>query len=219
MEYNGYDQKFEAGGIRIYQADCMKMLPQVPDKYYNLCICDPPYGINAPNMQMGHAPNREGNGQYPGESTAVKNRLQRLNGGGGKLKDRLLNRSKIEWDYEKPSPEYFLELRRVSANQIIFGGNYFDLGPTRCFVCWNKLQPWENFSQCEMAWTSFDSPAAMFDYSNTGGNTRQYEKKIHPTQKPIALYQYLSGGIGSKPFFLLEANNANPLRLRMQRTF
>jgi site-specific DNA-methyltransferase (adenine-specific) len=177
--------------INLYNQDCMIAMDAMPDKAYNLAIVDPPYGINAPNMQMGNAPNRKGKGQYPGESAAVKLRKGRLNQGAGKLKDRALQMMPVKWDYEKPSPKYFKELRRVSINQIIFGGNYFDLGPTRCFVCWNKLQPWENFSQCEMAWTSFDSPAAMFDYSNTGGNIKAFEKKIHPTQKPVALYQYL----------------------------
>lgn len=160
-----------------YNMDCMEAMKQFPDKYFELAIVDPPYGIDAGNMQMGSAPTRKGNNQYPGESTAVK------------LKKGRLNTSKIDWDCEKPSAEYFAELKRVSINQIIFGGNYFDLGPTRCVICWNKMQPWENFSQWEMGWTSFDKPAALFSYSNTGG--ANLETKIHPTQKPIALYKWL----------------------------
>lgn len=70
------------------------------------------------------------------------------------------------------------------------GGNYFDLPPTRCVVVWDKMQPWENFSQVEIAWTSFDYPAKLFQYCNAGGQ-RDGEKKIHPTQKPIALYDYI----------------------------
>ena len=89
-----------------------------------------------------------------------------------------------EWD-KAPSHEFFEELKRVSKHQIIWGGNYFDLPPTRCFVCWDKVQPWENFSQVEYAWTSFDYPSKIFKYDNrTGG-------KIHPTQKPTELYRYL----------------------------
>ena len=65
------------------------------------------------------------------------------------------------------------------------GGNYFDLPPTRCFICWDKMQPWENFSQVEYAWTSFDSPAQLFRFDNRTGD------KIHPTQKPVALYAWL----------------------------
>lgn len=84
-----------------------------------------------------------------------------------------------------PPHEYFEELFRVSKNQIIWGGNYFDLPPCRCFVCWDKLQPWENFSQAEFAWTSFDKPAKVFRH------TSRIKGKWHPTQKPIELYSYL----------------------------
>ena len=124
-----------------------------------------------------------------GDSTAAKLRKGRLNSGGGKLKNRLLNQSSIGWDDEVPTDEYFAELFRVSKNQIIWGGNYFNLPPSRCVICWDKCQPWENFSQWEMAWTSFDKPAALFSYSNTGGANA--ERKIHPTQKPVALYGWL----------------------------
>ena len=94
-----------------------------------------------------------------------------------------------DWDCEKPSVEYFEQLFRVSKNQIIWGGNYFDLPPTRGFAVWNKNQPWDNFSQAEFAWTSFDCPAKLFTYSNRGGSNE--EKKIHPTQKNVALYKWL----------------------------
>ncbi len=68
------------------------------------------------------------------------------------------------------------------------GGNYFDLPPTRGFIIWNKNQPWDNFSQAEFGWTSFDCPAKVFTFSNRGGTNE--EKKIHPTQKPIELYDF-----------------------------
>lgn len=178
----------------LYNMDCMEGMKLFPDKYFQLAIVDPPYGINAPNMNMGSNTNRGGrdkNGekQYPGISTAEKLRKGRLNAGAGKLKNRALNKMPIAWDYEKPTPDYFKELFRVSQNQIIWGGNYFDLPPTRCIVCWDKCQPWENFSQWEMAWTSFDKPAALYRLSNTGG--ANFEKKIHPTQKPVKLYEWL----------------------------
>lgn len=178
------------GNITLYNCDCMDYMATCRDNEFDLAIADPEYGINAPNMQMGHAPNRKGKGQYPGESTAVKLK-GRLNSGGGKLKDRILNKSKISWDNEKPKPEYFKEIFRISKNQIIWGGNYFtdNLQESRCWICWDKIQPWENFSQFELAWTSFDKPAAMYRYSNTGGANK--EKKIHPTQKPVKLYEWL----------------------------
>jgi site-specific DNA-methyltransferase (adenine-specific) len=176
------------GNASLFNIDCMVLMSSLPDKHFDLAIVDPPYGINATVMSMGQNLNRN-DGWQRDESTAVKMRKGRLNSGGGKLKNRLLNTSDIDWDCEPPSPEYFKELFRVSKNQIIWGGNYFDLPPTRCVVCWDKCQPWENFSQWEMAWTSFDRPASLFSYSNTGGANK--DKKIHPTQKPVALYEWL----------------------------
>lgn len=173
---------------QLININCMTAMKHVPDKYFQLAIVDPPYGINAPNMSMGSNKSRKGDG-YPSISTAEKNKKGRLNQGAGKLKDRAIQKMPIVWDYQKPTQEYFDELFRVSVNQIIWGGNYFDLPPTRCIICWDKCQPWENFSQWEMAWTSFDKPAALYRLSNTGGSNR--EKKIHPTQKPVKLYKWL----------------------------
>lgn len=157
--------------VTLLHMDCMEYMRTLPDKAFDLAIVDPPYGINAPV-------------QSP--TPTQRSRLQRLNGGGGKLKNRVLNKAKqINWDSAIPSQEYFNEIRRVSVHQIIWGGNYFPLPPTRCIICWDKCQPWENFSQWEMAWTSFDGPAALYRYDNRTGD------KIHPTQKPMALYEWL----------------------------
>ena len=143
---------------KLYNMDCMEGMAQFPDKYFELAIVDPPYGMKEHGAQ---------------------------NGGAGTLKHRVYKNGCIDrWD-TAPSKEYFDELFRVSVEQIIWGGNYFDLPPTRCVICWDKCQPWESFSQWEMAWTSFGKPAALFKFDNrTGG-------KIHPTQKPIALYEWL----------------------------
>lgn len=173
-----------------YNEDCMIGMARYPDKFFDLAIVDPPYGINAPNMQMGSTSKARIKGGVrfaPNLSTAQKLK-GRLNQGCGTLKNRSLNTMNCNWDYAKPSPEYFKELFRVSKHQIIWGGNYFDLPPTRGIICWDKLQPWDNFSQWEMAWTSFDKPAAIFRYSNTGGANA--EGKIHPTQKPVKLYSW-----------------------------
>lgn len=175
-------------GIELLNMDCMDYMRGLPDKAFDLAIVDPPYGINAANMSMGNNPNRN-DGWSRGESTAVKARKGRLNQGSGKLKGRALNTMNCDWDSAPPDQEYFHELFRVSKNQIIWGGNYFDLPPSRCVVCWDKVQPWENFSQWEMAWTSFDKPASMFRFSNTGGANAEH--KIHPTQKPRKLYEWL----------------------------
>jgi site-specific DNA-methyltransferase (adenine-specific) len=145
---------------KIFNKDCMEDLINYPDKYFDLAIVDPPYGIG-------------GNALH--SNRALK--------GAGKLKNRILNTANTKWDI-KPQPEYFEQLFRVSKNQIIWGGNYFDLPPTRCVIAWDKVQPFPNFSQIEMAWTSFNKPAKLFRFDNrTGG-------KIHPTQKPIELYNF-----------------------------
>jgi site-specific DNA-methyltransferase (adenine-specific) len=157
--------------LTITNEDCMELLKRTPDKFYDLALVDPPYGINAPKMSATPAQRKNGS--------------KRLNGGSGKLKNRVLNTSNINWDAFVPDVNYFDELFRVSKNQIIWGGNYFNLNPTRCVICWDKMQPWENFSQIELAWTSFDSPSKLFKFDNRTGN------KIHPTQKPVALYKWL----------------------------
>ena len=172
----------------FYRMDCMEGMKQIPDKYFELSIVDPPYGINAANMGMGENKNRN-DGRHREGSTAQRLKKGRLNQGAGKPKDRALQNMNCEWDFKPPDHAYFSELFRVSRNQIIWGGNYFPLPPTRGIVCWDKMQPWENFSQVELAWTSFDRPAALFRYSTTGGANR--EKKIHPTQKPVELYKWL----------------------------
>lgn len=144
----------------VYNMDCMEYMKSIPDKFFDLAVVDPPYGLDKKSTQ-----------------------------GSGKLKNRCLNRGNInKWDI-RPSKSYFKELFRVSKNQIIWGGNYFPLPPTRCFVCWDKQQVWENFSQCEFAWTSFDKPAKHVTIPNRGGQADR--NKFHPTQKPVELYAYL----------------------------
>ena len=149
------------GDIELRCQDCMEYMRGLDDGAFDLAIVDPPYGL-------------------PKDSTH----------GRGKLKHRILNAGHIQdWDVA-PSKEYFDELFRVSKHQIIWGGNYFDLPPTRGIICWDKCQPWENFSQWEMAWTSFDTPASLFRFDN---RTRD---KIHPTQKPV---DYIVGSCISTP--------------------
>ena len=141
---------------KTYNMDCMEYMKSISDKFFDLAIVDPPYGLDKKSTH-----------------------------GRGKLKNRCLNSGNIQrWD-TRPSKEYFEELFRVSKNQIIWGGNYFNLPPTRCIICWDKMQPWPNFSQIEIAWTSFNSPAKIFKYDNRTND------KIHPTQKPISLYAWI----------------------------
>ena len=169
----------------FYNADCMEAMRHFPDKFFDLAVVDPPYGISADRFSNG-----TGYKDHNGLSTAKR---LRLNNGAGKLKGRVLNQSDCSWDTKPPGKEYFDELRRVSRNQIIWGGNYFDLPPTRGIIVWDKIQPWENFSQVEMAWSSFSTPAALFRYSNTTSANADHIGKIHPTQKPVALYSWILG--------------------------
>lgn len=206
IDYKDKHEFVSDKGVRsvIYLMDCMDALKQIPDNYFDLAIVDPPYGINAPKMTMGSNVNRKGKNQYPSESTAVKVRKGRLNSGGGHMKNSTLVNPDCSWDNAVPTTDYFEQLFRTSINQIIWGGNYFNLHATRCIVAWDKLQPWENFSQWEMAWTSFDYPAPMFRLSNTGGHN--HEKKIHPTQKPVKLYEFLLNKFSENTFKIIDTH-------------
>ena len=150
---------------QIINNDCMVVMKDIPDGYFELAIVDPPYNIGGDSLHSNRA---------------LK--------GAGVLKDRVLNTFCTKWDNIAPTKEYFQELFRVSQNQIIWGGNYFDyLGRTRGFVIWDKEQPFENFSACEFAWTSFDRPSKIYREATT----RTGETKIHPTQKSVKLYKWL----------------------------
>jgi site-specific DNA-methyltransferase (adenine-specific) len=95
--------------------------------------------------------------------------------------------TKKQWDSNVPDLIYFEELKRVSKNQIIWGGNYYDLPPTQNYIVWNKLQPMDfSLAMCELAWCSIQKPIKMFTYS-----VLTERNKIHPTQKPVALYKWL----------------------------
>ena len=164
----------------FYNMDCMDGMKQFSDNYFDLAIVDPPYGIGASRYTY-----------ELGKSQLAPDKAFGSLKGSGKLKDRAINKMSTEWDKRPPSKEYFAELNRVSKNQIIWGGNYFELPPTRGIICWDKEQPFDNFSKWEMAWTSFNKPAKLFRYSNAGFQRLDKDMRIHPTQKPVALYKWL----------------------------
>lgn len=143
--------------------DCMDGMKQFPDKYFDLAMVDPPYGIDIANMNMGLGKSA----RCPKE----KNRKWK----------------KKNWDKNKPDNSYFDELFRVSKNQIIWGGNYFELPSTKCFLIWDKAEGMygRSFSECEFAWTSFNGVARIFKYAPFN------KQRIHPTQKPVALYEWI----------------------------
>jgi site-specific DNA-methyltransferase (adenine-specific) len=101
------------------------------------------------------------------------------------------NFEKKNWDKEIPDAKYFKELFRVSKNQVIFGGNYFGLPPTRCYLVWDKGEGFYNrtYAECELAWTSFNANTCKIKYDPLAKG--DYKGKIHPTQKPVALYDWI----------------------------
>ena len=136
--------------------DCMEGMKDIPDKYFELAIVDPPYGIE---------------------------RYQKKDGGNSNKIRSFGNTEK--WNNIKPTKEYFNELFRVSQNQIIWGGNNFELPTSEYFIIWDKGQMMPSFARCEYAWTSCKIPAKIYNKRSQDPN------RIHPTQKPTTLYQWL----------------------------
>lgn len=158
--------------IDFHNMDCMQGMKDFPDKYFNLAIVDPVYGCVP---QGGYMKNT-------------------INGGVARHQQYNL----ALWQQAKTGKEYFKELFRVSKNQIIWGGNYFSKEIDRnsvCWIVWDKKKPEGiTFADAELAWTSFDTKVRIFRYAWNGmiqENMKEKEEKIHPTQKPVALYTWL----------------------------
>jgi site-specific DNA-methyltransferase (adenine-specific) len=146
---------------KIFNEDCMIGMARYPDKYFDLAVVDPPYNI-ASQQKRG-----------------VGSRIDKT----GKMN---------EWNFKTPDPLYFNELFRVSRHQIIWGANnYYGLPTTEYFCIWNKKQTVENFASAEYAWVSpsLRKPAKVFEYGIHQHNADI--TRIHPTQKPVALYQWI----------------------------
>jgi site-specific DNA-methyltransferase (adenine-specific) len=149
---------------KSFNVDCLEFMAGVADKFYDLAIVDPPYGIERfKNVTT-----------TPSSKDVHAKRFQRM---------ETVNN-------HKPSDEYWSELFRVSKNQIVWGANNFKLPPSEYFLCWNKQQAMPNFATLEYAWVSMGlkKPAKLFTYSIHKHNQVD---KVHPTQKPIKLYEWL----------------------------
>ena len=144
-------------------------LPSYPDNYFKLAIVDVPYGINE-----------------SGQTNKTRCKLAKSKDYGNK-----------NWDKSAPDKSYFDELIRVSENQIIFGANHFISKlpyDSSCWVVWNKKNGKTDFADCELAWTSFKTAVRMAEFRWHGmlqQDMANKELRIHPTQKPVKLYQWL----------------------------
>ena len=181
--------------------DCMDAMKEFPDKFFDLAVVDPPYGGGGTDTHLhGASDGRFGNkGSVFEKYRQIK--AYRTGAGHNHYDNKI-----TEWDIA-PNKEYFEELFRISKEQIIWGGNYFDLPPTRCFIVWRKLNiPLEGFSMSpvEYAWTSYNDNAKMFEaFSSSFSNT---EKRFHPTQKPVALYAWIFKNYAKPGFKILDTH-------------
>jgi len=148
-------------GINFFNVDNIEFMKATPDNFYDLAIVDPPYGIDAGNMQMGNNAKKKW--------------------------------TKKDWDKNTPTDEYWRQLFRISKNQIVWGGNYFELPITKCWIIWDKNNGESDFADGEMAWSSFDKPMRIkkIHWCGSASNWEDTNGKIHPTQKPVKLYKWL----------------------------
>ncbi|CAN0212939.1 unnamed protein product [Ectocarpus fasciculatus] len=172
--------------------DCMEGMKLFPDKFFDLAVVDPPYGIG------------EANKNHASRNTPIKQK------NGSTLKAPRTQYKRKAWDNNAPDQEYFNELRRVAKHLIIFGANHFiDRFPfdknASGWIIWDKVNGDNDFADVEMAWTDFDMGAKLVRYMWNGfmqgkslkeghlqqGNKQLNEKRIHPTQKPVKLYEWI----------------------------
>lgn len=147
----------------LRNCDCMDLMRGFPDKHFDLAIVDPPYGINA-------------------DANAHKNGVMcKANG--------FREYRKTQWDGATPDAKYFAELGRVARNVVIWGGNYFPVPPSPCWLIWDKGQRDFSFADAELAWTSFGSAVRVVTIHRSTANTDG--ERIHPTQKPVMLYRWV----------------------------
>ena len=171
----------ELKGSHFFNADCMEVMSTMPDKLADLAICDPPYGNNLSGGRSAK------------------------NGWNNNIDWDKCNKG---WNLNIPTKEYFIELQRVSKNQIIWGGNYFAnlLPSSECWLVWDKGQRDFSLADGEMAWTSFDKAMRIHTLHRAVANR---ETKIHPTQKPVALYEWILNKYAKKGDKILDTHGGS----------
>lgn len=159
--------------ITLLNIDCMEYMSELPDKAFDLAIVDPPYGIG-----------QGGDKNKSRSNLAIAKDYKSFAGG----------------DLEPPNEDYFIELKRVSKNQIIWGANHFvsniPSSSSPCWIVWDKVKCSNDFkaADCELAYTSFSTAVRKFSFMWRGmiqGDMKNREIRIHPTQKPVKLYEWL----------------------------
>lgn len=172
----------------FYNMDCMQGMKQFPDKYFDLAVVDPVYGDVTLGGYMTNI-----------QSTSVK--------------ARAIDYKTALWKQEKTPPEYFTELFRVSKNQVIWGGNYFIESikqNSQCWIVWDKKHPHGvGYADCELAWTSFNKATRIFRFRWNGmlqEDMKNKENRIHPTQKPVALYEWILNNYANKDDIILDTH-------------
>ena len=171
--------------IELLNCDCMEYMATVPDKYFDLAIVDPPYGIDADIKNNGKNSDRH-----------EKTSLAKIN-----------TYKKTNWDNETPNEDYFNELKRVSKKQIIWGANFFGL--VGGMLYWHKGVTMPTYSTGELAWLSWLQKIDFVNITWHGmlqHNMKNKEARIHPTQKPVALYEWLLANYAKKGQKILDTH-------------
>lgn len=155
----------------VHNRDCMEGMKECPDKYFELAIVDPPYGIG-----------ESGDRNHTRGKLAISKNYKAFSGN----------------DLSAPDENYFKELQRISKHQIVWGANHFiqniPNANSSCWIVWDKVNGVTDFADSELAWTSFPTAVRNFRFRWQGmlqGNMKNKEERIHPTQKPIELYGWL----------------------------
>jgi len=171
-------REFLDGRIVVYNADCLEVMKEIGDKEIDLVLTDPPYGGGSNESDWDN----KKRGRFGGWFDKYHIQVERTGGGYAKKYGKDIK----HWDFA-PDAACFDEIFRISKEQIIWGGNYFELPATRCFLIWDKQNAGRDFADCEQAWTSFDKVARIF----VSRVANDFLHRIHPTQKPVKLYQWL----------------------------
>ena len=156
--------------VELLNIDCMEYMAALPDNAFDLAIVDPPYGIDVGRQRI-NSDRKTSKWSNPTEYNY-----------------------KTFDDSEPPSPDYFAELTRISKERIIWGGNYFveNLPASKGWIVWDKkVDEKEHLSMCELAYSSFDTRLKKYEFLWAGFRKQEQEKRIHPTQKPVKLYDWL----------------------------